>query len=320
MGEKTTTQETPSDEMARFEGFSTVDGAVQEKAAPAATEKKPAAKAAEKAAEAEGEHDDEHADGGGADGAGKPAKSAQERINKAVAKQRAAERRAEELERRIEALERGGRQPQAPQPQTTAQQQTPAPGGDKEPVPTDYEGGEYDARYIRDVAKWAAKEELRQTSAAQQAAREQQTVAERRTEMVKKRDALTEKAVELYDDFEEVVFDDGVIITPTVGELILDSEFGPQIAYALASDPEAQKRVSVMSPARQAAWFGRQEAELSSKTPDAGEGEENDEPPPPKVTKAPPVPRGNARGVGGSPKISADTTNFADFERMASGG
>ena len=319
MGEKTTTQETPSDEMARFEGFSTVDGAVQEKAAPAATEKKPAAKAAEKAAEAEGEHDDEHADGGGADGAGKPAKSAQERINKAVAKQRAAERRAEELERRIEALERGGRQPQAQQ-QTTAQQQTPAPGGDKEPVPTDYEGGEYDARYIRDVAKWAAKEELRQTSAAQQAAREQQTVAERRTEMVKKRDALTEKAVELYDDFEEVVFDDGVIITPTVGELILDSEFGPQIAYALASDPEAQKRVSVMSPARQAAWFGRQEAELSSKTPDAGEGEENDEPPPPKVTKAPPVPRGNARGVGGSPKISADTTNFADFERMASGG
>jgi len=322
-----TQQERDNDEMAQFAGFSTVDGEVQRpKEAPDAPQggKGKAPAPAAQAGDEEGEHDD----GAGADNGGRPSKSAQERINKAVAKQRSAERRAEEaerryqtLEQRLAALEGGGRQQQ---PQQQPQQQGP-----KAPNPKDYEGGEYDSRYIADVAKYsaalAAREEVQRHTQQQRQEQDSRTKAERAAEMAEKRDALTAKGAELYDDFEEVVFDDGVLLSQTIGELLLDSEHGAEIAYALASDPKEQKRIFGLSPARQAAWFGAREAELSSVSPDAGEQEEGEadegqrRAPPPRVTKAPPAPKFNARGVGGSPRISADTSDFAAFERMAMG-
>lgn len=245
-------------------------------------------------------------------------KSAQERINKAVARQRAAERERDalrgqvaELSARLAALEgrvssgSGGAKPK-----------------DGPPSPKDYEYGELDAAYIRDLARYEARQELlaAQKSSKQEEERTSQTRAQQ--ELQARLSAFYEKGLDIADDFEEIVSDPTLKISPVLGELALESELGPQIIYAMATDPKEAKRVSAMSPARQAAWFGQKEAELSSESSGAGEPSgrkhlhsDNS----PKTTQAPPPPKSKPRGSGSAQKVSPSTEDFAAFEKMVMG-
>lgn len=307
-------------EIDKFQGFSTKDGEV-EKPVAAAGARVPntgkftakAAAPAKKAEVAEGDDDatagdDKHA-------------SADKRIGQAVGRQRAAERRADAAEARATATEarlanlearltQGGNQPTAP----------------KAPDPKDYDGGEYDARYLADVAKHEARvavaaerASLRTENQATAAAAKAQ---ERTAEFQAKRDEFFSTASETYDDFEEVVGANDNPLSPTLGDLALDSEHGAQILYELAGDPKEAFKLAKMTPAKQAAWFGRQEARLSlddtSAGDDGGDGEEKPQSgPKPKVSKAPPAPGYTPRGSGEVPKVSGSTTDFAAFERAA---
>jgi hypothetical protein len=66
-------------------------------------------------------------------------------------------------------------------------------------------------------------------------------------------------------------------LSATVGKLLLESEFGPHIAYALASDPKEAKRVDKLSAAEQQRWFFRQEAKFESENVSGEESGEQDE-------------------------------------------
>jgi len=106
----------------------------------------------------------------------KPRNDPQARIDQAIAKQREAERRAEAAERRAAEIE-AQRKSEPPPPAPTPKPQPPPPPraasdpNDPEPNPDDlttYPDGQFDRKYMRDVAQWVARQELRQERAAQQ--------------------------------------------------------------------------------------------------------------------------------------------------------
>lgn len=310
----------PEQEAADFQGFSTKDG---ERAAPAA---KPAAAPVAKPASQEapapadsttnGETDDTLDDGDPK--AQQRHRSAQVRISKAVAAQRTAERERDLafqhttlLEQRLAALE--------------AQMKGAAPGvkpaagtvdPDKEPVADDYEAGEFDPKYHRDLAAYAARQEFdrleRQRTANAGTEKQQATQAEFRGKLDK---FFAKGENDIGEDFRDAVSDKSLKITETLAQLLVDSDVGPQIAYAMATDPEQAAKVSAMSAARQAAWFGRQEAELSSGEGDAdGTATQASAVKPSRAAR--PL-RDISHGAGSAAPVTPSTTDFAAFERMA---
>lgn len=274
---------------------------------------------------------------GGKDG--QKHRSANERIGQAVAKQRAAERALEDyrveaaramgaLEARLAALE--GR------PLTPTSKDGKPPVDKDAPRATDYEYGELDAGYIRDLAvyetrKAIAAEQTKQTAASQ-------TEAQRREaqEFKAKAEKFEASGTDLYDDFTDVVVQgakDGTWpLTKTFGDLMFDSDSGPHIAYYLATHVKEAQRIMGLSPSAQAAAFGRLEAAFSSTSSDATQpenGQQQQDKPgqgtpakqaqaaPGSTTKAPPPLKHQARGNGGKTQVGADTTDFAAFERLA---
>lgn len=256
-------------------------------------------------------------DGDGDDKDTKAARPAQKRIDQAIARQRAAERRADiseanqaSLERRLIALEASRT---APVDNTgkgaTSDANAPQPGS--------YEYGELDARYIKDLAVY----ETRKTFAAENAKTNTAAAIRANDEAAKVRAAKIETwatdGSTKHDDFDEVVIQgakDGLWpLSETLGQLLLESEVGHDIAYSLASNPKEAQRVAKLSAARQAAWFGQEEARLTAES----SGNENETTQSLKVTKAPPPVAHKAKGTGESNPVSPDTNDFAAFERLA---
>lgn len=248
----------------------------------------------------------------------KAAKSkVQERINKATAKQRTAERelarereeRARErgsFEARLAALEKGGLTP-------AKDATTKDPNA---PKATDYEFGELDAAYVRDVAKYEVRKELAEENARRQA--DSQTAAQRQAaqEFQTKLTAFEKAGVKKFgasfmDEVVETARAGEWPLPATVGQLIFNSPVGPDVAHYLASNADEAQRIAQLSPVAQAAAFGRLEAKFSSATPDAT-GKTGV-----KVSKAPPVPASRARGAGQATQVAPETSDFKAFEAMA---
>lgn len=367
VGKEPTIDELNAESAAQFKGFSTTDGEVskgeatpEEKTALAAREKqdaagKVAAAKVEKDDDAEGEETPEEKTAREAAEAkltdkqkaakalqvkvaGKDApkhRSANDRIGQAVAKQRAAERALdEERGRRAAEMDEVRRELAALKAGALT---TPAAGAkppvDKDaPRATDYEYGELDGAYIRDLARYETRKELAAEKATNTAAT--QTEAQRREaqEMQAKATKFAAAGDEVYDDFAEVVVQSAAEkvwpLSKTFGDLMFDSEEGPHIAYYLATHVKEAERIMGLAPTAQAAAFGRLEAAFSSKSSDATQQDNEEQEQPEKVaaqkvtvgntTKAPLPPKHLARGNGGKTQVGADTTDFAAFERLAS--
>ena len=258
--------------------------------------------------------------------AAKPKKSVQDRINKATRERYKAERERDELKARIAALEAG---------KTPLTEKKPGDKADDDaaPDPTKFDYGALDAKYIRALARYEAKLELKEQAKNQQT---EKLTAEQQKAFDKfqaQKSVFEEKGAELLDDFEEVVMqgarDKAWPLSDALGALLFESEFGPDIAYELASNPTLAKEVFGKSAGAQAVWLGKQEAKRESagsgakpktaeelaaaeaaktKTP-AGDG---------KVTKAP-TPIQRARGQGSNTSVPGDTNDFAAFEAAAMG-
>ena len=342
---------TLDEQMAEFKGFTSVDGAIRpetddERGAAPEARTTPAPKATgsaqdrlkaalgggKKAAAATDDGDDGAGEGEGDDESGEgegqqqqqqtqPKNDPQKRINQAVKRQRAAERerdaaRAEmrsmgERLARLEGVVSTGRT--APLTQT----QDDGNNNDVAPNPAKYEYGDLDTRYIADLARFEARKAFRAEQEQSQRQSRQRQDSEANAAKVESLRSFAAKGSERYDDFDDVVIASAQAnewpMTPTIGELVLGSEHGPDIAYFLASHKDEAHRVAKLTPAKQAAWFGQQEALLSSQSADAST------PKVPQTTKAPPLPSARARGGGSKTSVSADTQDFAAFEAMATG-
>lgn len=265
-------------------------------------------------------------------------KRAQDGRRRAEARAARAEGKLSSLEQRLAALEAGGK------PLTPAADGGKGEDKDQEPQAKDFELGELDPKYIRALARWEVRQELAENSKNQQTRQTQAQKDAAAAEYTEKKAAFEDAGLEAYDDFQEVVMDTVVLpksdpaawpLSATVGRLLLDSKFGPHIAYALASDPKEAKRVDKLSPADQQRWFFRQEAKLESEHPETSEaeGEQEEESeqterparrtpeqPQARISKAPPPPARRSNGGGGNRGgVSPATQDFAAFEALANG-
>jgi hypothetical protein len=183
---------------------------------------------------------------------------------------------------------------------------------DTEPKATDFEYGELDARYIRALARFEARQEFKAGQDNQNKARQTDAAAREAQELGEKKATLEKAGTAKFEDFDEVVIqgaaDGEWPLSVELGKLILGSEVGHMIAYHLASNPKEARQVFGKSPLEQAAYFGRQEAKYSSEE-DAPKQEI-------RIPKAP-APLNGARGRGGKTPVSPDTSDFASFEALA---
>lgn len=258
-------------------------------------------------------------DGDGAEPPAAPPKkqTAQERINELTRARREAERRAEALERQLREREQAAAPPEPPaQPQPQQQ----AAGTEGPPNPDDYDFGELDSRYIAALVDYQTDQRLA-AFRAEQEQEAQQTRAQKAQEAARTRfQQQVEEGSKVHEDFYERV----VIgaeknewpLSAEMGQMLVESEVGHNIAYHLATNPEEAARVYRQSPTEQARYFGRLEARFSAEQ-SAAHGT-----PPADKTALPRTPRAPApvlptRGAGGTFQASATSEDFASFERAA---
>lgn len=263
-------------------------------------------------------------------------RSANDRIGQAVAKQRSAERELQ-LEREARARDRGEfdarlkaleTRPLTPDPKAATVVDKDAP------QPATYEYGEFDTAYIRDLSHYETRKELAANQVEQDRKAQTTTATAAQAALDQKVQKFGTDGSKYYDDFQKVVIEGArekaYPLSATIGELLFDSEQGPDIAYYLATNVDIATALAAKSPAAQAKEFGRLEAVFSSTSQDApvqedqtdDDGEETPpvrqvQPQPAAATKAPLPLTHRVRAAGGKPTVSGATTDFAAFERLA---
>ncbi len=237
----------------------------------------------------------------------KPKKSVQERINELTKARREAERNSRELAERLAALEESSRERLTGKPESVNATSSES----QQPKPENFEFGELDSRYIAAMVDFQTKKNIAAFEEKLKSERQTEAAERKAQEVRAKADDFMAKGLAKFNDFDEVVLDgasDGRWqLAPETGELVLYSEFGPEIAYHLATNTEEAIRISGMSPLQQAAQIGRLEASFSSRE-DASKKRASS-------TKAP-QPVQQARGSGGKFGVRPDTTDFGAFMKM----
>lgn len=169
------------------------------------------------------------------------------------------------------------------------------PTNDQEPQEADY--ATYEA-YIEARADFrarrAVREELDQRQQHDEAVRVQRTVAER----------IAAFAAE-HPDYQEVVSNPDLVLTPAIADTLTASEDGPALAYALAKDVPRFQRIRALPPVLAIRAIGELAAELRLAQPAPKAAEP---PPTPKLPSAPPPP---TPVRGGSVATSVTLEEFA---------
>ena len=222
----------------------------------------------------------------------KPRKpTAKDRIDELTRLRREAERDAEYW--KAKAL-------QAPQTKEAPAEQ---PAANTKPDPEKYEAGEFDPRYIEDLADWKAEQVVERRLA-------KLSEENQRRESDRDWQSRVSRASETMPDFEEKVIlgaqREAWACTPEMATALRASDKGPEIAYHLASDPAEASRIARLSPALQLMELGKLEAKLT-------------QPKQRTVTNAP-EPAPQARGSGGKFQVNPDTNDFAAFDKAYGNG
>lgn len=133
--------------------------------------------------------------------------------------------------------------------------QSPAQAAPQRPVPENFE--KYD-EYIDALTDWKAEQavakRMEQDSTRKVAETRARTFAERQVQ-------FRQQAA----DYDEVVGGSDTPIANHVGEAILESDLGPQLAYHFAKNPDVLQRLNGMSPTAAAREIGRLEVTLGTK-------------------------------------------------------
>jgi hypothetical protein len=133
--------------------------------------------------------------------------------------------------------------------------QSPAQAAPQRPDPANFE--KYDD-YIDALTDWKAE----QAVAKRMEADSTRKATETRAQTFAERQAQARTTM---PDYDEVVGGSDTPIANHVGEAILESELGPQLAYHFAKNPDVLMRLNNMSPMAAAREIGRLEVTLSAK-------------------------------------------------------
>lgn len=322
-------QEQEEQEKDPFAGFETEAFSqgepIEEKPAerPATPAEKPAAETPAAQDEGDGDGDGEGAGAGDGDGTASKKQTAQERINELTRARRQAEREAADLRKRLEALE----ERTAPKEEPPKKDDAPPAKKDEPkgpPKPEDYDFGELDSAYIRDVVNYQTDLRLADFRKQQQEEQEQAAQTQRQRAAQERFQQQIEQGKQKYADFEEVVVQGAQAgtwpLSETLGQLLIESEVGEDVAYHLASNPDEAASVDRLAPVEQARYFGRLEAKFSAARAAASGGDAPAEKPATTRASQAPPPVLPAKGAGGRFQTTAATDDFAAFEAMANKG
>ena len=115
--------------------------------------------------------------------------------------------------------------------------------------------------------------------------------------------AKVEDAREKYEDYDQVVQNDKLAISPTMAQAIMLSDNGAEVAYHLGTNPKEAARIHALSPIVQVKEIGKIEAKLAA------------DPPVKRTTTAPePIKPVSARSNGNP---SYDTTDPRSTQAMS---
>ena len=263
------------------------------------------------AEEPESEEDDDSEDED-AEEAQPKKKTASDRIRELNRKLREVERARDSdrrgFEARLEKIEKQGLTPEN-SGGTSDDAGTPPDPRDLKKYPL----GSLDDRYIQDAIAFTTQQSVKEAVDSLLQRQEQsaeQAEAERFvTELRSKADDVAAKGSEIYDDYEDVVLAAGLRgdydLTQTTFEAAAEAENGAQILYGLATDPAEATRVARLSSFQQLKYVSEKNAEFAK-------GKQGK-----KIPGAISPPGDTPRGRSKRTTISADTTDFAEFERLA---
>lgn len=232
----------------------------------------------------------------------------QERINELTAKAREAERALAALK-----LAQEKKQPEAPKTaDLVVQDDAPNPDAKNEDGSDKYPLGEFDPKYIRDMARhtidkeWTARKEQEAQEAAQ---REQATArqaleaqwVEKLNPVAEQHEDFIDKTIGLESAFEglDPAYSDYLVTT------IKSLEHGPEVLYYLANNLEEAEQFVQSGPLAATLALGEINAMFKGTTRKAE----------PKVSKAPPPPQVN-KGSKTRPAVSPDTDDLDAFSDM----
>lgn len=198
---------------------------------------------------------------------GRRRRRAQARINELVTQRLAERQRADELERRLAAVEAGGRNPTqwADEPKKTL-------------MDFDFDSVAYEA-YL----------EKRTESAVTQRFQEQ-TQVQKRQQAEAAFGAKAQAFKQQTPDFDTVAIQTplGPYYSPLMIETIIESDVGPELAYFLGQNLDKAEAILQLSPAQQARELGRIEARLEKQV-ESPATPANVTPHPRSVTRAPAI-------------------------------
>lgn len=128
-------------------------------------------------------------------------------------------------------------------------------------------------QYLRDVAKREGRIAARETQRQEREASQKRTQEEAARKAHESYQARVVKAREKYQDYDERVYSESVPFTRPMADAIAESEYGPDVAYHLATNPEEFSRISALSPRGQFMELGyltaqfRQQAKTETAKP-----------------------------------------------------
>lgn len=167
-------------------------------------------------------------------------------------RRQAAEARAQALEERVRQFE--------------AQQQPAKTDG--EPDPQDQRYQENPQAYWRDLARYEARQELKQQAEAEKATRQQEEQHRQQAAFKERIDAVVNEGRAKYGDFDAVINAGlGAFLNPTMQQAIALGENGQDIAYWLGKNPAEAARISQLPPMLMALELGRVASKATAPAP-----------------------------------------------------
>ena len=226
----------------------------------------------------------------------------------------------------------------APNGKRETQQETAAPGADKQhvngkapdakeppPRPKEDDFKTY-GEFIEALTDWKTDRKLEAADEKKQQAQAERAEADKGKTITEAHNARVDEAKTRYPDWGTAFqgLNDNSFTEPMV-VFIFESDHGPDVTYYLAKHRDELARIAALSPIRQASELGKIEAKVQAelapeKKPGEEEQEEEEEPPPAaakpaekrtNASKAPPP----AKPIGGtSGKGSDDMPDPSNFE------
>ena len=96
---------------------------------------------------------------------------------------------------------------------------------------------------------------------------QQREVQQQQAQVLESHRDREESAREKYDDYEDVVYNPKLAITPIMAQTIQASDMGPDVAYYLGTNPKEAERIARLPAIAQAKEIGRLEAKIASAPP-----------------------------------------------------